>query len=61
VEAFIEETLDLSFMFASVFNELPEADQARVRERITELAEPYTAPDGSVELPGSALGAVADA
>jgi ubiquinone/menaquinone biosynthesis C-methylase UbiE len=60
VEAFIEETLDLSFMFASAFNELPEPDQAGVRERITELVEPFTAPDGSVELPGSALGAVAD-
>jgi ubiquinone/menaquinone biosynthesis C-methylase UbiE len=61
VEAFIEETRDLSFMFASAFNQLPGADQARVRERIAALLEPFVAQDGSVSLPGRALGAVADA
>ena len=61
VEAFIEETRDLSFMFAGTFNPLPEEAQARVRERIGELVEPFAAGDGSLTLPGRALGAVADA
>jgi hypothetical protein len=60
-EAFIEETIDLSFMFAGVYTSLPVADQARVRERIAEMLQPFTGEDGSVELPGSAIGAVADA
>ncbi len=61
VDAFIEETTDLSFMFATVYRDLPEPDQARVRERITEMLRPYTREDGSVELPGSALAATAEA
>jgi len=60
IEAFIQETIDLSFMFTSVYNQLSEGDQARVRERIVELAQPFTAPEGSVELPGSALGAAGE-
>jgi SAM-dependent methyltransferase len=59
--AFIDETIDLSFMFAGVFNELAEREQAYVRREITARLEPFTAGDGSVELPGSAIGAAAGA
>jgi SAM-dependent methyltransferase len=58
---FIEETFDCSQVFATTFRALPEAEQERVRERITALLEPFTAPDGTVALTGMALGATADA
>ena len=61
VEAFIEETIDLSMMFAGVYNSLSDDDQARVRDRIASLLEPYVGADGSVELPGTALGVSAEA
>jgi SAM-dependent methyltransferase len=58
---FLEETFDLSQMFSRVFNELSQAEQAEVAEAITTELRPFAAADGSLELPGSALGAVADA
>jgi ubiquinone/menaquinone biosynthesis C-methylase UbiE len=61
VKAFIDETVDLSFMFAAGYNSLREAEQVQVRDRIASLLEPFTAEDGSIALPGSALGAAADA
>jgi SAM-dependent methyltransferase len=59
--AFLEETLDLSQMFSRAFQGLSEAEQAEVAEGIAREVEPFTAGDGSLTLPGSALGAVADA
>lgn len=59
--AFVEETFDCSQLFASAFAALSEPERSEVRRRITSLLEPYIAEDGSIVLPGSALGAAADA
>lgn len=58
---FFEETFDCSHIFATAFQQLSEAEQHRVRGRINSLLRPFTARDGSIALPGTALGATADA
>jgi ubiquinone/menaquinone biosynthesis C-methylase UbiE len=59
--AFLEETLDLSQMFARAFQGLSEAEQAKVVEAIGVELQAFTTEDGSLSLSGSALGVSADA
>jgi SAM-dependent methyltransferase len=61
VDAFIEETLDVSMMVADAFGRLSDDEQAEVRRQIASLAEPFTAPGGSVTFSGRALVASAGA
>jgi ubiquinone/menaquinone biosynthesis C-methylase UbiE len=61
VEEFIEETSDLSRFFAEATQALSDEERAAVAERIRALAEPFTAADGSVRLPGRSLVAAASA
>lgn len=58
---FIDETVELSPIMGSAFRELPETDRLQIVERITAEADPFTAADGSVTLPGSTLVAFASA
>jgi hypothetical protein len=58
---YIDETVDLSFMFAGTFNALPGRDQLQVRDAILQRLAPFTAEDESIELPAVALGAAAEA
>jgi hypothetical protein len=48
-------------MMGSAYRELSEHDQRQIVERITAAAQPLTAGDGSVLLPGSCLVAIASA
>jgi ubiquinone/menaquinone biosynthesis C-methylase UbiE len=61
IGSYIAEQIELSPMMGSAYRELPEADQRAVVDRMTAAAEPFTAADGSVVLPGSSLVAVASA
>ncbi len=61
IDEFIDETVELSPIMGSAFRELPETDRLQIVERITAEAEPFTAADGSVTLPGSTLVAFASA
>jgi SAM-dependent methyltransferase len=58
---FIAETDDVSSMFGQAFNPLSDAQREIVVRKIGELAEPYTASDGSLRLPGRSLVAAGDA
>jgi SAM-dependent methyltransferase len=60
-EAFFEQTLNVSGMFAQAFRDLPQADQEAVRARISELSEPFRQSDGSLLFPARSLGATASA
>jgi SAM-dependent methyltransferase len=55
VEQWLEETTDLSRPFAEVRERLDRAQWNSVLERVRALAEPFTGPDGTLRLPGSAL------
>jgi SAM-dependent methyltransferase len=55
LDHYLRETVDMSPAFSSSFGELGEEQQEAVLERITASAEPFTAADGSVVLPGSSL------
>ncbi len=61
VEEYIAETADLSSMFGEVFNPLSDEQRAQVLARVTELAQPYIGPDGTLRLPAQSLVAAADA
>jgi SAM-dependent methyltransferase len=61
VEAFLAETAELSGAFRQRWDELDQAQRARVLERLRELAEPFIAPTGELELGGVSLGASASA
>ncbi len=52
---------DTSSMFREVYEPLSENEREAVARTVAELAEPYTAPDGAVTLPGRSLVAAADA
>lgn len=58
---FIDETIELSPITGDTLRRLPEPDQRAVTDWITDAAQPFTAADGSVMLPGSSLVAVASA
>jgi hypothetical protein len=61
VAAFLDETLDLSMMFARPFRALDTGAQDAVVHEIEELAAPFRATDGSIKFPGSSLVASARA
>lgn len=56
-----EETLDLNRQVSDVWERLSERHQQDVRARIAELAQPFTADDGSVRFPARSLVAAASA
>jgi SAM-dependent methyltransferase len=61
IEEYIAEFNDTSSVFRSVYEPLSENDREAVGRKVAELAAPYTAPDGSLTLPGRSLVAAADA
>ena len=61
VEAFVEETLDLSQSFRAPFAALDDVAQREVVSGIAAGAAPFTAADGSITLPGRSLVASASA
>jgi SAM-dependent methyltransferase len=61
LQGYLDETLDMSPVFGSIFHELDADAQAAAIAAITAAAAPYVADDGSVSLPGSSLVASAAA
>jgi SAM-dependent methyltransferase len=61
IEAYLAETLNLSGVFSSVMAGLDDAQRDAVRERIAELAAPFSQPDGTLLFPGRSLVAAAGA
>jgi hypothetical protein len=61
VDAFIEETLNLSMMFAEAFRRLDAAGQDEVVRAFTAHATTFTDSDGSITFPGRSLVAAARA
>jgi SAM-dependent methyltransferase len=61
VDAFIEETLNLSMMFAEAFRRLDAAGQDEVVRALTAHAATFTDSDGSITFPGRSLVAAARA
>jgi SAM-dependent methyltransferase len=59
--AFIDETLDVSMMFAQAFRAAPAATQTAVRTKIAEALSAFATSDGALVLPGRSLVAVANA
>jgi ubiquinone/menaquinone biosynthesis C-methylase UbiE len=60
VEEYIEETLDLSGTMRDAVQGLTDAQREAAIAKIRSLAEPFTAADGSLRLPGSSLVASAE-
>jgi SAM-dependent methyltransferase len=61
IRSFLEETLDLSQMFAEPFRRLDASGRDEVVREISTLATPFRAADGSFSLPGRSLVASARA
>ncbi len=61
VDAFLEETLDLSRPFTEVRERLSRQQWAEVSAKVAALAGPFTADDGTLRLPASSLAASASA
>jgi hypothetical protein len=61
IEQYIAETREISSFFGQTFDPLSESQRAEVVQSIASLAQPYTAPDGSVSFTGRSLVAAADA
>jgi ubiquinone/menaquinone biosynthesis C-methylase UbiE len=61
VEEYVEETLDLSGMLRDTIGGLSDVQRDAAVAKIRSLAEPFSATDGSLRLPGSSLVASADA
>ena len=59
IDAWIAESAEMSGGFGGTWAGLDEAQRRAVLEEIRRRAEPFTAADGSVLLPGSSLAAVA--
>ena len=59
IDEFIDETRDLSVLFAEAYDGLDQGQRDEVARKIASLAEPYTRADGALVLPGSSLVAVA--
>lgn len=55
VEDYIAESVDVARAFADAFEAMSEDERAELTARIATLAEPYTAADGSIRLPGRSL------
>jgi SAM-dependent methyltransferase len=56
-----DSTLDLSRVFHDTVLDRPEAEVVEIKASLTERFEPYTAPDGALEIPGRTLLATASA
>jgi SAM-dependent methyltransferase len=61
VEQYVAETHDISSVFGQTVDPLPALEREAVVRKIAELAQPYTAADGSVSFTGRSLVAAADA
>jgi SAM-dependent methyltransferase len=61
VQQYVAETREISSFFGETFDPLPAPEREEVVQKIVELAEPYTAADGSVSFTGRSLVAAADA
>ncbi len=61
VSEYVGETLDLSAPFAEAYERLDETQRAELERTVAELAQPYTAEDGALRLPGRSLVASAGA
>ena len=61
LDRYFEETLDCSRPFADVWERLSERHRDEVWARITELAQPFTAENGTVRFPARSLVAAASA
>ena len=61
VEQYVSETHDVSSFFGETFDSLPADRREEIVRKIGELAQPYTAADGSVSFTGRSLVAAADA
>jgi SAM-dependent methyltransferase len=60
-EDFLDETLDLSFMFGSAWVRLSDAQQAELMRELESRTAPFAAADGTLLLPGRTLVALARA
>jgi SAM-dependent methyltransferase len=58
---FLGETRDLSRQFAAVWGGLTDEQRQQLRDRVSVAAAAFTDDDGTLELPGSSLAAVASA
>ena len=61
VDAFVAETLDCTRLFAERYERLSDEQRASVVREIASLAEPLRAADGSLRIPGRALGGAGSA
>jgi SAM-dependent methyltransferase len=61
VSAFLEESRDLSPMHRDLYAGLDATEISKLERTVAELAEPYTADDGSLRLPARSLVAAASA
>jgi SAM-dependent methyltransferase len=61
VEEYVAHTAEISSTFGELLSRLSGSQRAEVVAKIAELAQPYTAADGSVRFPGRSLVAAADA
>jgi ubiquinone/menaquinone biosynthesis C-methylase UbiE len=61
VAEWLEETYDLSVMFAEVYDALDDGERREVAEKVASLAAPHAQADGGLLLPGRSLVAVASA
>jgi SAM-dependent methyltransferase len=60
-EAFLDEMLDLSYVFGTAWSQLTDAQQAELMRAMQERCAAFTAADGTLRLPGRCLVALADA
>jgi SAM-dependent methyltransferase len=61
VDEWLEETYDLSVMFAEVYDSLDDGGRREVAEKVVSLAEPYAQSGGRLLLPGRSLVGAASA
>lgn len=61
LKAYVEEAAEMSPSFSERYRKLDDAQRAAVVERVTADARPYTAPDGTITLPGRSHVAIAEA
>ena len=60
-ESFLDDTLDLSHLFATAWTKLADAEQAALMAELQLRLAPFTAKDGSIAVPGRTFVARADA
>jgi hypothetical protein len=61
LEVYLDETTDLSVPFAEVRERLAPEEWPAVVEKVRELTAPFAQSDGTLRMPGRALGAAASA